>query len=96
MGLRQRLREKASGELHRMEMELHVAADKLRKGIPGISVADLLKLAAGGRTGTLRHGLVTAMTNHLESELEKHYNRQQDLLEEPPFDKEGKDKGKSK
>jgi len=90
MSLRKRLRQQASEELDGLVEKLQERAAELTAGVDTMWGSELLKLAAGGRTNTLKHDLVTKMTNHREHELEKFFNRQQDLpIEEP-------DKGKSK
>jgi len=88
--LRKRLREQAGDQLDGLVEKLQERATELTSDIDQMWGTDLLKLAAGGRTDTIRDKLVTRLTNHKELELEKFFNQQQELLEDPPA------KGKSK
>jgi hypothetical protein len=93
MGLRKRLRAQATEELDKLVIELQTKAAELTADIDQMWGSDLLKLAAGGRTDTIKDKLVTRLTNHKEHELEKFFNRQQELL---PEEEEKPAKGKSK
>jgi len=91
MSLRKKLRYQAEAQLDKMLNALWVAAEEQIGEIPGIRAPELLKAASGGRTDTIKHELVTKITNYKELELERFFNRQQDLeLEE----KAGKGKSK--
>lgn len=87
MSLRKRLREQASSQLDGLVEKLQERATELTADIDSMWGTDLLKLAAGGRTDTLKHKLVTRLTDHKEHELEKFFNRQQPLPIEEPAEK---------
>jgi len=91
MSLRTKLRYKAEAALDQMVNECWITATEQLKGIDGIRPNELLKMAAGGRNNTLKHALVTKITDHKERELEKFFNQQQELL---PEEKAGKGKPK--
>ncbi len=96
MSLRKRLREQAAEQLDGLVKEIQERATFLTSDIDQMWGTDLLKLAAGGRTDTIRDKLITRLTNHKEGELEKFFNKQQGLpLEKPPAE-EKPEKGKSK
>ena len=95
MSLRKRLRAQAAEELDKLVIEVQTKAAELTEGVDSMWGTDLLKLASGGRTDTIRDKLITRLTNHKEHELEKFFNRQQELLEEPAAEKPPA-KGKSK
>lgn len=90
MSLRNRLREAAETDLDNLILRLQDNAVELIVQHPKILTQDLLKLAAGGRTDTVRTKVVTVLTNQKEVELEKFWNDQQSL----PLDPEPKAKGK--
>lgn len=95
MTLRAKLREQATSQLDGLVEKLQERASELVKDIDQMWGTDLLKLAAGGRTDTVKDKLVTRLTNHKEVELEKFFDQQQslplgDTPEGPP------EKGKSK
>ena len=79
MTLRQRLREAAETDLDELIDRLQDDAADLIVQHPKILTKDLLKLAAGGRTDSVRTKVVTALTNQKEVELEKFFNKQQEL-----------------
>lgn len=79
MSLRKRLRAQASDQLDGLVVKLQERAAELTQGIDQMWGSDLLKLAAGGRTDTLKDKLVTRLTNHKEAELEKFFNQQEEL-----------------
>lgn len=96
MSLRKRLREQAAGQLDGLVEQLQERATELTRDIDQMWGTDLLKLAAGGRTETVKDKLVTRLTNHKELELEKFFDQQQKLpIEEPPPE-ETPAKGKQK
>lgn len=85
MTLRAKLREQAAAQLDGLVKEIQERATFLTSDIDQMWGTDLLKLAAGGRTDTVRDKLVTRLTNHKELELEKFFDQQQELpIEEPP------------
>lgn len=90
MSLRAKLREQATSQLDGLVKELQEFAVSQTTGIDQMWGTDLLKLAAGGRTNTVKDKLVTRLTNFKEIELEKFFDQQQDLPLETP------DKGESK
>jgi len=90
MSLRKRLREQAAGQLDGLVEQLQERATELTQGIDQMWGTDLLKLAAGGRTETVKEKLVTRITNHKELELEKFFNKQQQMDLVP--DKKGSSK----
>lgn len=80
LSLRQRLRQDAEKQLDNLlertaEAIQPVAADS------GLSVHDLAKAITPGDHKTLRHDMVTYLTNAKERELEKLYNNQMDLIQ---------------
>jgi len=79
MSLRKRLREQAAGQLDGLVEQIQERATELTRDIDQMWGADLLKLAAGGRTDTIKDKLVTRLTNHKEAELEKFFNQQQQM-----------------
>lgn len=79
MSLRKRLREQAAGQLDGLVEQLQERATELTRDIDQMWGTDLLKLAAGGRTETVKDKLVTRLTNHKELELEKFFNKQQQM-----------------
>lgn len=92
--LRKRMRAKASEELDGLVVKLQVKAAELVAGVNEISGTDLLKLAAGGRTDTLKDKMVTRLTDHHENQLEAFFNDQQELLPESPVVEVPKGKSK--
>ena len=92
MSLRQRLRVQAEDQLNGLIEQTREVVGELVNKTPSLSVIDdMLKLAAGGRTESLRIKTITALTNYKEKELEDFFNKQQDLLiEEPKPKKESK------
>lgn len=90
MSLRAKLREQATSQLDGLVEKLQERATELTAGVDQMWGSDLLKLAAGGRTDTIKDKLVTRLTNHKEFELEKFFDQQQALPLETP------EKGKSK
>lgn len=90
MTLRAKLRAQASHELAGLVTKLQDRATELTSEVDQMWGTDLLKLAAGGRTDTIKDKLLTRLTNHKEIELEKFFDQQQDLPLETP------EKGKSK
>ena len=91
MSLRKKLREQATKQLDGLVKEIQDRATFLTSDIDQMWGTDLLKLAAGGRTDTVKDKLVTRLTNHKELELEKFFDQQQELpIEEPA--KKGKEK----
>jgi 2-oxo-4-hydroxy-4-carboxy--5-ureidoimidazoline (OHCU) decarboxylase len=95
MSLRKKLREQATSQLDGLVEKLQERATELTEGIDQMWGTDLLKLAAGGRTDTIKDKLVTRLTNHKEMELEAFFNKQQDLPIEAPAE-EPPAKGKQK
>ena len=91
MSLRPKLRAQAAGDLDDLVSLLHIRAAELVEGIESMWGTDLLKLAAGGRTETIKDKLITRLTDHKEFELEKFFDQQQQAL---PL--ESQDKGESK
>ena len=95
MTLRAKLREQATSQLDGLVEKLQERAAELTTGVDQMWGSDLLKLAAGGRTDTIKDKLVTRLTNHKEVELEKFFDQQQQLpLDDTPA--EAPEKGKSK
>lgn len=95
MTLRAKLREQAASQLDGLVEKLQERATELTAGTDQMWGTDLLKLAAGGRTDTVKDKLVTRITNQKEIDLEKFFDQQQKL----PLDhsmSEALDKGKSK
>jgi hypothetical protein len=78
MSFRQRLRKNADLKLTIMLTELGRAAQEVVDET-SVSEIDLMKLASGTQTSTLREGLVTQLSNDKELELEAIYNTQQGL-----------------
>lgn len=90
MTLRAKLREQAASQLDGLVEKLQERATELTAGTDQMWGTDLLKLAAGGRTDTVKDKLVTRITNQKEIDLEKFFDQQQKLPLEDP------EKGKSK
>ena len=79
--LRQRLREDAEKQLDAL-IKSTVGAISPLAADSGLAVADLAKMVTAGDHKTLRHDMVTHLTNAKERELEKLYNNQMDLIQE--------------
>jgi len=92
MNLRKRLRKQAETDLTMMTVKLSTEATKLADRIPGLQQRDLLLIAAGGRTETMKDKAITAITNNKEKELEDFFNKQQELLPEEEKPAKGKSK----
>ena len=80
--LRQRLRLDAEKKLHLMVLAMEGAAERvLEEHDSHIDKMMLLQLTSQPNHGkTLRHDLVTQLTNEAEAELERIYNEQLDLV----------------
>jgi len=85
MSLRKRLREAAETDLDDLISRLQEAALDLTSQYPNNNYLpqDLLKLAAGGRTDTVRTKVVTVLMKQKEAELVKFFENNQQLLLDP-------------
>ena len=83
MTFRQRLRADADKKLQYMDSIVRILVTEALKseGI-GISTTDIMRLASGTQTQSLRLRLIGELANEKEAELEKLYNKQMDLLKE--------------
>lgn len=82
--LRQRLRLDAEKKLDRMVLAMQGAAVRVQEEHDSkIDPALLMQLASQPTQGkTLRHDLITVLTNEKETALEKLYNKQMDLIQD--------------
>ena len=83
MTFRQRLRATADERLSKMIVAVRgagiaVCADSKTN----INPYDVMRLACGTQTKSLRYKVVGDLANEMEAELEKLYNKQMDLLKE--------------
>lgn len=81
LSFRQRLREAAKVELDTLLVKVTVTVGDIAIE-HGLRPEDLAKLMSGGQTKTLKEGMVTALANRKEAELEAIYNTQAELLPE--------------
>ena len=88
---RQRLRDSAENRLQQMESTVRIlVTEALKSEGTEVNPYDVMRLACGSQTKTLRTRLVTELANETERELERlYYNNQQQL----PLDKEKSDAG---
>jgi len=81
MTLREEMKKMAEADLDEKINAVKADASVIVKG-SGLTFEALLRLAAGGRTDTLRAQSVSRLVREQELELLKLYNDQQQLLEE--------------
>ena len=80
MTFRQRLRADAEDKLQQMESTVRLlATDALKSEGTTINPFDVMRLASGTQTKSLRYRLIGELANEKEAELEALYNKQQDL-----------------
>ncbi len=87
MTFRQRLRAQSEERLQHMESAIRILATESVKAVSAINPFDVMRLASGTQTKSLRHRLVTELANEAEAELEALYNKQMDLLKGDSDDK---------
>ena len=78
---RQRLRTQSDVRLSEMIVAMrHAGKNICKESKTEINPYDVMRLACGGQTKSLRYRVVTDLANESEAELEVLYNRQMDLL----------------
>ena len=88
ISFRQRLREQSAERLLKMEQTIRILVVESIKPVSEINPYDVMRLALGGQTKTLRGRLITELSNEVMAELERlYYNNQQKL----PLDEEKSD-----
>lgn len=76
--LRQRLRNDAEAQLDKLVAQAGDAVDQILAGT-SLTAWDLMHLASSTQNKSLRAHMVTQLANEKEAELERLYNKQQDL-----------------
>jgi hypothetical protein len=76
--LRQRLRNDAEAQLDKLVAQAGDAVDQILAGT-SLTAWDLMHLASSNQNKSLRAHMVTQLANEKEAELERLYNKQQDL-----------------
>ncbi len=79
MTFRQRLRAQSEERLEKMASVIRLQAIESVKAVSQINPFDVMKLACGTQTKSLRYRLVTELANEAEAELEALYNKQIEL-----------------
>lgn len=79
MTFRQRLRAQSEDRLKEMVKTVQILVVESVKPVSEINPYDVMRLACGKQTKSLRNRLIGELANEHEAELEKIYNKQQDL-----------------
>lgn len=79
MTFRQRLRAEAEDQLEEMKSDIRLQATESVKAVSAINPFDVMRLACGTQTKSLRYRLVTELANEKEAKLEALYNKQMEL-----------------